>query len=447
MNKTINNIRPLLVQYAVAALINIAYVVIMLSNGTTFYNLQMPEGKYAKNAMNGTDVMTYVQPARNFLVHGVFGTGTDADYHRTIGYPMFLSFFMKVFGNVWLYGVFFAQSLLFAAVYPMLFIINRELLGGGDRVFYAAMLFLTVSGCFIVTTPVVLTDMFFSTIFMCGLCLGVMSVVRQRLSYLILHVVFMGYAAEVRPTLALYPILNAAVLIIVARRAGVINTNKIRAWIAAATLALMVVCNGPAIRNYINHGFFESTDIVAINLYDCLMVEVLFLEGRVDIYHTANREIAQIADVHEQIKRKKAVAFQVFRDYPATTIGKIVTHAQTILLKLPWLDTAALAGVDLSPGAYDKLTPKQTIIEGAFGTVITLCYTLIYVLFASFVIRSLRDRQFLFGLTIMGIAVYFLFPPFIAGGGFRMTLPVIGIIALCSFNELGRYFNNGPRAA
>ncbi|MBF0553878.1 MAG: glycosyltransferase family 39 protein [Nitrospirae bacterium] len=440
MVKTINTFRPLVVQYVFAALINVAYVVIMLSNGTTSFNLQMPEGKYSKNAMNGTDVMTYVQPARNFLVHGVFGTGTDADYHRTIGYPLFLSFFMKVFGNLWLYGVFFAQALLFAAVYPMLFIINREFLGGGDKVFYQAMLFLTVSGCFIVTTPVVLTDMFFSTIFTCGLCLGVMSIIRQRLIYLILHVLLMGYAAEVRPTLALYPLLNAAVLIIAARRAGIINTNKIRAWIAASTLALMVVCNGPAIRNYINHGFFESTDIVAINLYDCLMVEVLFLEDRIDIYHTANREIAQIAGAEGQIKRKKAVAFQVFWDYPATTMGKIVTHAETILLKLPWLDTAALAGVDLSPGAYDKLSPKQTIIEGALGTVITLCYTLIYCLFASFIIRILRDRQLLFALAIAGIAVYFLFPPFIAGGGFRMTLPIIGIIALCSFNELGRYF-------
>jgi hypothetical protein len=443
MDKAINKLRPLaLWQYMAGALVNIVYVVVLLSNGTAFYNLRMPEGEYSNNAMNGTDVMTYVEPARNFLTYGVFGKGTVPDYHRTIGYPMFLAFFMKVFGGYWLYGVIFAQALLFAAIYPVLFIINRELLGGADKVFYQAAVFLVATGCFIVTTPIVLTDMFFSTIFSIGLCLGVLAIIRQRLIYLILHIAFMGYAAEVRPTLALYPVLNAAVLVIAARKAGLLNINKIRVWIAASTLALMILCNGPAIRNYINHGFFESTDIVAINLYDCLMIEVLFLEDKIDIYHAANHEIAQISDVQEQIKRKKAIAFQVFLRYPFTTIGKIVIHAQTILLRLPWRETAALLGVDLSPGAYDKLSPKQTVAIGAFGMVTTLMYTFFYILFVSFIVRALMGGQVLFGLTLAAITVYFLFPPFIAGGGFRMTLPLIGIIALCAFNELGRYLSS-----
>lgn len=445
-------IHPLVLRYMLPALLNVVYVVIMLSNGTTFFNLQMPEGKYAKNAMNGTDVMTYVIPARNFLAHGVFGAvggnGTDPDYHRTVGYPIFLSFFMKTLGSErWIYGVFFVQALLFASIYPMLFIINRELIGGGEKVFNRALVFLSVSGCFIVTAPIVLTDMFFSTIFTCGLCLGILAIVRQRMIFLILHVVVMGYAAEIRPTLALYPILNAAIMVALARKAGVINSVKIRRWIVGATLALMVVCNGPAIRNYVNHGFFESTDIVAINLYDCLMVEVLFLEGKTDFYHMTNREVAQISDIHEQIKKKKAAAFQVFMRYPVATIGKIVTHAGTIMLRLPWLDALALAGVDLSPEAYERLSKRQTIIEGAIGMVITLCYMLIYCLFVSYIIRTLRQGQYLIGLSIAATVVYFLFPPFVAGGGFRMTLPVIGIITLCAFDELKRYFNGGPAAA
>ncbi|KWT91004.1 hypothetical protein ASN18_0951 [Candidatus Magnetominusculus xianensis] len=446
-----NMIKSRPVQFIVPALMNIVYVIIMLSNGATFFNLQMPEGKYSKNAMNGTDVMTYVIPARNFLAHGVFGSvsgdGTDPDYHRTIGYPLFLSFLMKTLGtDLWLYGVFFTQALLFASIYPMLFIINREFIGGGDRGFYRAFVFLTATGCFIVTTPIVLSDMFFSAVFTCGLCLGVLSILRQRLIYLILHVIVIGYAAQVRPTLALYPILNAVVLVLVARKAGIINMKKIRVWIAASTIALMIVCNGPAIRNYINHGFFESTDIAAINLYDCLMVEVLFLEGNLDIYHMANREIAQLSDMQEIIKKKKKIAFQVFLRYPASTIGKIVTHAETILLRLPWFETVALAGVDLSPEAYWKLSTRQIVIVNVFSMVITLCYMFFYILFASFIIRTLRDGQVLFGLAIVGIVVYFLFPPFIAGGGFRMTLPVIGIIALCAFDELQRYFSKSPVA-
>ncbi|MCG6551168.1 MAG: hypothetical protein L7F77_02475 [Candidatus Magnetominusculus sp. LBB02] len=437
-----NKFPPIVVQYIVPAVINIIYIIVMLSNGTTAFNLQMPEGQFTKNAMNGTDVMTYVEPARNFLTYGVFGKGTVPDHVRTIGYPMFLSLIMAVFGGNWLYAVFFVQALLFAAIYPALFIINRDFLGGGDRGFYRASIFLTATGCFIVTAPVVLTDMFFAVVFTCGLCLGILSIVRQRLLYLIMYIILIGYAAEVRPTLGLYPVLNAAVLVIAARKAGVINTKKIRSWIAASTLILMVVCSGPAIRNYINHGLFEFTDIAAINLYDYLMVEVLFLEDKMDVYHKTNQEIARIPNLEDQIKKKKETALRVFLQYPATTVGKLVTHAEAIVLKLPWLDTAALAGVDLSPTAAAKLTPRQRMIDKALAMLITLCYVFIYSLFASYIIRQLREGRLLYGLTIIGVIVYFLLPPLIAGGGFRMTLSVIGLIALCAFEELGRYFDN-----
>ena len=62
-------------QYLIGVALNLAFVLVLLSQTVTWRNLQLPEGAYRQNIWRGLDVMTYVNPARNFLDFGVFGSG------------------------------------------------------------------------------------------------------------------------------------------------------------------------------------------------------------------------------------------------------------------------------------------------------------------------------------------------------------------------------------
>jgi len=108
------------VQYLIGASVNLLYVVILMTGDVSYRNIQLPEGIYADNLWKGTDVLTYVGPARNFVHYGVFGSDTVPDHHRTIGYPLFLSILMVAFGHDWLIAAVFLQALLAAAIYPAL---------------------------------------------------------------------------------------------------------------------------------------------------------------------------------------------------------------------------------------------------------------------------------------------------------------------------------------
>ncbi len=112
--------RLLLIQYLIGVSLNLAFVLVLLSSGSTWKNVQLPEGEYKDNIMRGQDIMTYVNPARNFLDFGVFGAGIDPDAYRTIGYPLFLSIMMRIFGKNWLEATFFVQAFIFALIYPSL---------------------------------------------------------------------------------------------------------------------------------------------------------------------------------------------------------------------------------------------------------------------------------------------------------------------------------------
>ena len=96
-NRKIINIESLTIQYFIGLAINIIFLIILLSTDTSYRNLQIPEGNYQDNLWRASDVMTYVSPARNFINYNVFGHEKVPDFHRTIGYPLFLSAIMMLF--------------------------------------------------------------------------------------------------------------------------------------------------------------------------------------------------------------------------------------------------------------------------------------------------------------------------------------------------------------
>jgi hypothetical protein len=105
-------------QYFIGLAFNILFIIILLSSNTSYSNLQLPEGRYSENLWKATDVLTYVFPARKFLQYGFFGIGDSPDYHRTIGYPLFLAGSIKIFGKDALYFIFFFKQRFLLSYIP-----------------------------------------------------------------------------------------------------------------------------------------------------------------------------------------------------------------------------------------------------------------------------------------------------------------------------------------
>ncbi|MHA1368336.1 MAG: hypothetical protein ACTSRA_01290, partial [Promethearchaeota archaeon] len=160
--------------------INLIYLTLLFSHPTTRFNLYPPFRETRGNVWTGSDVMTYVEPAVSFLKYGTFERNGVPDYHRTIGYPLFLATLMTMFGNYWVEACWLVQAILFAAIYPSIAVVAREILCFDSRrigillVAYAAM------GAGWTYTPVLLTDQPFAVALWGSMAAGIMAVKQER---------------------------------------------------------------------------------------------------------------------------------------------------------------------------------------------------------------------------------------------------------------------------
>ena len=288
----------LVLSYFAGLALNLALLGILFNNETTFTNVQIPQGEYVENRWGRSDVMSYVKPARNFLEHGVLGKQDIPDYIRTVGYPAFLALMMYIGGDNWHIWVVVAQAVIFAAVYPALLKIADVLFENQRKLLMAVWGFCILSGVYIATVPAILTDLFTAVFFTLGLCFGVLMIVNRSWIYLILHLFFIGYAAQVRPTLGIYPVINIFVLLSVARLKGIRN---IKSMIIAATVALLILCNLPSLRNYTNHGFFAPSERLSFNLFNENAKDILVKNGRQEDFEEFNRQVRSQDTVGESL--------------------------------------------------------------------------------------------------------------------------------------------------
>jgi hypothetical protein len=443
------------VQYVVGLAVNVAFVVILLSTDASYRNLQLPEGEYQGNIQTVGDVMGYVRLARNYLTYGVFGWQDMPDYHRTVGYPLFLALSIKLFGNNWLFWVFFVQAALYACIYPALSKIVEILFPDNPSLVVPAFCFYLISGAYIVQVPALLTDTFFTVLFTVGLCFGLLSIVKQSWRYLILQLVIIGYAAQVRPTLALYPFLNVFVLWLVASRYGVSGHREVKKMIIVSSVALLLPCNAPSIRNYVHYGFFAPADILSNNFFTYLGKETMYDNCKQDSYEEMNRHIKDMLKseketrmVRERMALQNKYVWEICRKYPATAVKRLAIAAVSSFLYGHWVGVPKYWGYSWRPGrgyiidgqkGYFKVSKLVT----ALLVVWMVVYAVIYVFFLSFLVRLIKERHWLFLFTIFILVCYFLVPTFVAAAIGRMRLPVEGIIVICAFYQIVRmkYFS------
>jgi hypothetical protein len=427
-------------QYLVGTGINFLLLTILISNNTSYRNLQLPEGPYSDNLWQGTDVVTYVNPARNFIHFRVFGSGTDPDHHRTIGYPLFLSILMFLFGHNWFILALFVQSLVFASIYPALSRISTILFNLGRRALIFSFLFFIISGTYIAMVPVIMSDLFFSVLFIIGLYFGLEAIIKKSWGYLFFHILFLGYSAQVRPLLTIYPFINFLILLYVSRKSYLFLDAKLYSLIITSSVVLILVCNLPSIRNYINHGFLKPTDVLYNNMFDYLGYNILKNSGRIREYNAMQDKLQEVKDLSEKMSSKQKLAINIYKSYPLQTFTQLIKNSIGIMLRSHWSIVANFWGYNFNDN-FDRPMPLRKlnfvfVLESFFNII----YLILYILFLNFLVRQIRLRSFEVFLILILFISYFLIPAFMVNGaGSRMRLPVEGIILLASFNELQQY--------
>ena len=429
--------RLLLFQYLIGVALNLAFVLVLLGQHSTWKNLQLPEGEYRDNIWRGSDVMDYVNPARNFLDFGVFGTGMEPDHYRTIGYPLFLSILMKVFGKNWLEIAFFAQAFIFALMYPFLSAMVRLLMIPSKAIINLSFLIWIFSAAYIATVPVLLTDLFFTVFFTIGLVLGLMSVARQSYLFLAGQLLFLGYSAQVRPVLFIYPFVHLLVLWSAAKMYGTLSTRKTRTIIIVSVALLLVLCNLMTFRNYIHYRLPEPSNAMSSNLFNSLGYEVLVAKGKLDWFKEMSDRAYSVPDISERARLMKKYALEIIKRYPLTTLKEMGLHATRILFGSHWLNIGKFWGYSWrAKQASGRPEAKKSYIILSLTLVWAFIYGVLYFFFGAFLFRLFREKKYLYLLTLILFMTYFLVPTFIAPMGPRMRLPVEGILVFFALAEM-----------
>lgn len=378
----------------------------------------------------GSDVMTYIEPAVAFLQTGEFLRAGEPDMHRTIGYPAFLAAIMLVFGGHWLTAVYIIQPFIFALIFPATAIICRTWFPGSPKAIPFIFWIMLLNGIALAYTGFLLTDMLFSSLLISGLACGLLAIVRVSWAFTFLQLACLGWAAQVRPTLSLLFVTVLCFMLFTAKKNG--NSRCTKAWtiIAISVVLIAVAGSGPSIRNYLNHGTFTPTNILANNLARYLAGPVLIQAGEGEQYEIKLLEFKRLKGV-EQIYKQREFAVEVIKKYPLLIAYRSLYHLAWNLFEPHWeyLLNAFGSGFSMND-IFDDSGRVQWKIFLALP--FWVGYLLIYSACLLFMLKLLIQREY---TLLLGI-VFFLLPLFasiINGQGARMRLcvePMVIILAI-----------------
>jgi hypothetical protein len=432
------NLKEIIWQYCIALVLCSSVFLLLNCTHAGKKSLLLPDGSNKNHPWNGSDTMTYVEPAQAFVHTGTFARGGEPDMHRTIGYPFFLAIMMLCFGKYWLFAAYTCQIFVFALIFPAssciaVFLFPNLEKKDGWLVFFL----LAVSGIGLAYTGQIMTDQFFSSLLIAGLAFGLAAILKKSWSMTIFHIILVGYAAQVRPTLGLFFFADFFVFLYVLRIWKQQVTKKRIAIISCSILILALAGNGPAFRNYLNHGIFTQTDVLANAFAEYLAAPVLRKKGLNREYNESINKFKTIP-TGEQVDSQEKFAFSVFKQYPIVT-------AQTILYHLIW--NSFESHWENIFHVYDKYffinksyfsRLKESI---KYMIIFYIYYFFIIFIYVNEVILSVKRKNIIFLLFSFFYSLP-LFTSFIGGGGARMRIYLEPIVIATSINFVKNFLVN-----
>jgi hypothetical protein len=425
-------------QYFLGLALNLLFLFIIYSFDTSYDNTQIPIGIYKHNIWECSDVMTYVEPAKNFIEHGVFGINNNPDHFRTIGYPSFISFFQYFFGENWVIALQLFQTIIFAFIYPIITatvkIILPNFSGGLSKILFIS---LCISGGYFTRSAMILTDMFFTLLFVSGFYFGLKSYISNKKYNLLLYLLFITIAALMRPTLTFFPFLNLSIGYWVAKKYTYpIKRTMMRSIILS--IVILSLINISSLRNYFNHSFFSPSSVIGLNSFEYLSKKVLTLEGKTDQYNQYKEKLNIIDNISIKTKMRKTIMYNTIIRYPLSTIK--VLSINTVNL---FLSNNLLSNISTYFG-YDAKTYKSSCYTFKISNILyysTYIFMLLYfTLWSLFLLKLInlwkqKDYETIFIIFILFIM--FMVPAILTGdGGSRFRLPFEHILFIFSLSMI-----------
>jgi hypothetical protein len=412
---------------------NLAFLAALAGSSVSRPNLHPPEGDYAHNRWSGSDVLTYVRPAREFLATSTFSSDGVPDRHRTVGYPAFLAAWMLVLGRHWLAGVLLSQAFFFALAYPAVRSLAVSLFPDQPGVGGLALAFLFVAGTYWAQTTALLTDLMFAVCLTAGLACGLLAVLRKSWPWAVAQVALIGYAAQVRPSLVLYAPFHLLLLAAVARRRGLLGRPRVRAVIAGSALSIALLGLAPALRNLVHHRYLHPSDAFEVNLFKQLGRRVTDAAGAEAWYQKLRDEVGARPGFRGQVEGERRAAAAIVAHYPLITARIVVVQAFAILTSSHWLKVANLWGYHWKAVPATGQRPARSLLLA--NGVWVLIYLAAYGLAVLRLVRLWRCGDRLLAVALVAFFAYLLLPTFADAAGSRMRLPVEGLVVLLAASE------------
>jgi hypothetical protein len=420
--------------------VHLIYVIVLLISEST------PSDFWQKDTGQLTDILgdyitdsrSYIESADNFMEHGVFGSGENPDYHRTIGYPFIIYLFKALVGPYWYIGLVFFQTLCGALVYPLTYHIGKIFFPKDNRsICFAVIALLGLAGYF-TKSLYVMPDLTCAVFFLLGIYLSMNSIKEgKNITWLILGITSLSFSALVRPNLMLYPIAHFLLLFYIAKLYDRWSEKRTRQMVWFSSIALIITCNLSSFRMYHSYGIISPTNVLGINMFEYTVKKVLAKEGLQDEYNRMGQMVYN--EDHWMIKdrMRKEYFFETINKYPLTAVRYWVRAALDHLLTPHHMEIGRDYGYFKRDRVDGNIKLEKSRIMVAIFYIGSMVNFLIFGLCCLYLITDLSvNKNYLLVISICVLVAIIVGPSCLAQTSPRMRIPVEPFVLILAFKYL-----------